>query len=429
MPDRRMCSEDELILQACRQRPDAGVLRGLIETRVVGWDSLVRTARRHRVAPLVLERLLALPLRSSARSSLQEVGRREIASVIHDNAVFRSELAVLLRALRARGIEPLLLKGLSLNFSGLRCMGDIDLMVPRPLVAEAVDAVLAVDGYRYRPMRRAGPDFADSLSGGLPEPEKRRVRSQLSWNNEFQLAHPARGVLLELHHAPFWIRNRAGSFVEDLGGLVRNTAVFWHGMRRDPSLDCSVLSPAHALLLSCLRNAVKQQPANNGFRLANLVDIDNLVAAGIAWEELLRDCLLLRLAPAVLFSLALARDLLETPVPPPVLRDLRAACTPGQRGALRIHRRCVASLGPSSPLHSTRYKAVSPWVFGGTLRQRLAWLFLVPLWLPSRSRMAMFSGLPRDSAWILGAYLANPVRWAWRLLGRGGMGRAAERRT
>ena len=297
-------------------------------------------------------------------------------------------------------------------------MGDIDLMVPRARIVDAIDAVLAMDGYRYRRMERDGPSVASAWSHGLPQAERHRVRRQLSWNNEFQLANPARGILLELHHVPFQVRNPDGRFMENVAGVQRCVHLFWQSRREDPSLGCAVLSSAHALLLSCLKNAVKQQPANDSFRLSNLVDIDNLAAAGIPWESLIRDCLLMRVAPPVLFSLTLARDLLGTAVPRRVLQELMTACTPGQLGALHVHRRCIVSLGASSVLHSIVYKAKSPWVFGGTIRQRLAWLFLVPVWLPSRSRMAIHFGLPKGSPWIVAAYLANPVRWARRFLGR-----------
>jgi hypothetical protein len=419
MAEQRLCLEDRLILQLCRNAPDYdSVLQG-IRQESVNWRRLVRTAQAHRLASLTLDRLLGLPLPPDARAALQGVGKREIVSVIHDNAVFKYVLACLLQKLRDAGIETILLKGLSLNFSGLRWMGDIDLMVPETRVTDAIDTLLSIDGCSYQRMGKDGPDAAVSCRQRLPATERHRVQAQLAWNNEFHLISSASGVLIELHHRLFQIRNPDGRFIENIEGVLRGTPLFWQYRRYDPALGCFTLSASHSLFLACLRNAIKQQPANDSFRLSNLVDIDNLVAAGIPWPLFLRDCLALETAPFILFSLTLVRKLLGTPIPPTVLQELTGACTSGQLHALSIHRRCVASLDLSSALYSKLYKAMSPFVFGGTFREKLQGFTFMPVWLPSRSQMALFYGLRKGSPVIALAYLANPVRWVHRILTRG----------
>jgi hypothetical protein len=413
----RLCLEDLLILQLCRSDPDYDSVLQMITGEAVSWGKLVKITRLHRVSALVLDRLLRLPLPDIARAVLQGEGRRRIASVIHDNLVFKSELTRILSKLRTGEIDVILLKGLSLNSSGLREMGDIDLMVPETQVADAIDRLLEIDGYCYRRMGKDGPDATAIFRQRLSEAERRRVHAQLSWNNEFQLFNSANAVLVELHHKVFQIRERDWGFLERIDGIIRGTPLFWQDRREDPELGCSVLSPVHSALLACLRNAIKHPPAGNAFRLSNLVDIDTLAAAGIPWPLFVRDCLWLEVAPFVLFSLTLARKLLDTPIPQWVLREIKAACTQRHLRALSIHRRCVVSLGPSSVLYSRLYKALSPWVFGGSFIQRLRWLFLIPEWLPSRARMTLFFGLPKDSPWMVLAYLMNPVRWILRLLG------------
>ena len=166
----------------------------------------------------------------------------------------------------------------------------------------------------------------------------------------------------------------------------------------------------------CLRNAIKHPPANDAFRLSNLVDIDYLVAGGIPWRQFLGDSARIRAAPFILFSLRLARSMLATPVPISVLRELKADCTPRQLEAISLHRRCLDSLRSSSILYSKLYRIRSPWAFGGTVAQRLRWLFLLPLWIPSRPQMAVFFGLRRDSPWLTLAYIVNPIRWMIRVL-------------
>jgi len=144
-------------------------------------------------------------------------------------------------------------------------MGDIDLMVCETQVADAVDALLEIDGYCYRRMGRDGPDEAVSFRHRLPETERRRVQAQLEWNNEFQLRNPSNGVLVELHHQLFRVRERDGRFTEKTGGVLRGTPLFWQDKRDDPALGCSILSAAHCALLACLRNAIKHSPANADF--------------------------------------------------------------------------------------------------------------------------------------------------------------------
>ena len=125
------------------------------------------------------------------------------------------------RAARTAISSAILLKGLSLNFSRLRSMGDIDLLVPPTQLAEAIDALLAVEGYRYRRMDRDGPDPGLIFEHRLPERERRQVQAHISWNNEFQLLNPASGVLVELHHTPLQIRNPDGRFIENVDGVLR----------------------------------------------------------------------------------------------------------------------------------------------------------------------------------------------------------------
>ena len=369
----RSCPEDRLILLVCRSSPDYGAVLRQLGDEPVRWRSLVQTARVHRVAPLVLDRLLGLELPPDARAALQEVGKREIASVTRDNAVFRSELRRVLAKLRADRLETILLKGLSLDVHGLRQMSDLDLMVPESRLADAIDALLSIDGYSYRRMRKDGPDEAVCFRQRLPSTERRRVQAELGWNNEFHLRNSANGVLVELHHRPFLIRNPDGRFVENTDGVARNTPLFWQHRQWDPVLGCFTLSAAHAVVLASLRTAIKQQPAGEGLRLCNLVDIDNLAAAGLPWPQVVRDCRTLAAAPFVLFSLALARRLLGTPVPPRCCGSLprrarRCSCArcPSTAGASSAWARAARST-PRSTGRKARSLSAAPCAtsFGG----------------------------------------------------------------
>jgi hypothetical protein len=406
----RWSPEDRVLLDLCSGK-SVSCFR-----RPPDWNRLLQTARQHRVAALALDRLLRLPLAASEKAALCGAVRKEIVSVLHDNTLFKAELHRLAACLRERGIDFILLKGLSLNYSGLRNMGDIDLLVLPERIVEAIEAILTIDGYRYRRMLKEGPDPRTSFEHRLSARERRKVRAHLAWNNEFQVHNPAIGVLIELHHTPFQIRNPDGRFLENLEGMKKNTWRFWEEKRFAPELSCHVPSPGHSLLLLCLRNSIKQRPSGNAFRLSNLVDVDNLAAGDIGWKDFVRDCSLFEVSPHALFSLELARRLLGTAVPPPVLRGLKARCTPKQLRAVRVHLRCVKSLRSCSILFSKLYETIRPGAFGGTFGERLRGLLLLSIWLPSRFRMAHFYGLSRDSPWMGLAYALNPARWVRRII-------------
>lgn len=412
----RWSPEERLILQLSGGSMDFRWIHADVSQSPFEWVRLHKTAQRQGVAALVLDRLLQIPLPASSKSFLQHAAKKEIVAVMHDNLVFKRELARILEPLHGRGIECILLKGLSLNYSQLRPMGDIDLMVPPDRLAEAIDAILVLDGYHFRRMQKEGPDFSRVYSGRLPERERRLVPRHISWNNEFQVFNPSLGVLVELHHAPLQIRNPDKRFMEDIQGVLDHLAQFWQEKRFDVELGCHVLAPEHSLLLMCLRNSIKQPPANSSFRLSNLVDISNLVGNGIDWRRFLQHCVQMRIAPHALFSLDLSQRLLGTPVPDSILRDLKTQCTSRQLRAVSLHRHCVTSLRSGSILYSKLYKAISPGAFGGTFMEQVKGVLFLQFWLPSRARMAGFYRLPLGSPWIALAYLANPVRWVRRIL-------------
>jgi hypothetical protein len=390
----------------------------LAEQKTFDWGYFLRTIRRHKVAALVLASLLDYPLPDALHRRLQRLATSEVSSVLHDNRVFRAEQARIAGSLRKNGIDCILLKGLSLDFSGVRYMGDIDLMVPEEKLMESIESVLSLDGYEYRPVGRDGNPAHAVCTESLPSFEKKRVLRQLPWNNEFQLIHPEQGVMVELHHRLIQSRNPWNRYSEIPRPVLDNTRMFWERRQFSPELDCSVLAPEHSLILMCPKNAIKHAPANDTFRLSVLVDLDNLVRRGIEWDSAQRDSVQLGAAPFVLFSLSLAKELVGAPIPRRVLEELKEQATPAQVRAMRIHRKCVNSLAASSILYSKLYQSVSPSVFGGSLGQRMYWRLFVPFWLPPRRKIAARYNLAPESRWIVLAYAINPLRWIYKTVSK-----------
>jgi hypothetical protein len=406
-----MRDEDALILELCKAAPAPGAVSAIAARRRVDWDRFLDLAEEHQVAPLVLERLLACPHPAVPRDDLAPLARERVAWTLMRNRIYGQELRRVVGALAGRGIPCILMKGFSLPDADLRTMGDLDFLI-RDADLERAMACLGAAGYAY---------VGHVLNRELSDRERRDLASQRSWNNQYQLYSEAAGVLLELHTNLF---ERERIFTVNLDALLDRVGDFWDGARPDDRLGCQVFGKEHLLLLMALHTAIKRSPANDTLRLRNLVDIDRLAAGAIGWENFLRAALAMRVAPFVLFALELARRLLGTQIPPGTLRALRRASTPAQAWLTQIHHRCVRSLGPSAPVAAALYRFLSPFVFQARLRDRLRWLFLVPVIAPPRWKMAQKFGIREDSRLIYATYVLNPLRWAWLLFkgGRGGRG-------
>jgi hypothetical protein len=149
-----------------------------------------------------------------------------------------------------------------------------------------------------------------------------------------------------------------------------------------------------------------------------LVDIAALTEGGVPWDSFVRECVEMQLASHALFSLSLARRLVDAPVPRHVLADLRESCSDVQRFLVRLHLRCVRSLDASSWLYRTLYHAVLPWSIPGAWGDRVAWMLGLPLWLPSRYRMAFLLSGSKGSLLPLIEWLLNPIRWTLEMIAR-----------
>ena len=408
--------EDQLIFRLCSKPVDPETIAGIVGQDRIDWDAFLGTIRRHKVAAPVLASLLGIPRLQSRLQFLQERARLEVRAVLHDNRVFRAELSRMVRRLKENNLDCVLLKGLSLDFSGLRYMGDIDLMVRQEDLIQAVDTILRIDGYAYRPADRDGASSKSILGHPLPRCEKRRILRQIPWNNEFQLIHGSRGVMVELHHRPFQPRNPQGHFSEIPMPVLEASPMFWARRRYSEELECAIPAPEHSLILMCLKNAVKHSPANGTFRLSVLTDIDHLVRGGVSWDRLQTDSEQLEAAPFVVFSLRQAKTLLGTPVPASVLHNLTALSTPGQIRAGRLHMRSLTSLRSTSVVYSKLYQSLRPSVYGGSLAQRLYWGSFLPFFLPTRRRIGGFFGLPQQSPLIPLVYAVNPLRWVYKVM-------------
>jgi len=137
---------DEALREACRDQDQ--------------WESVVRLAERHGLAPLLYDRI------ESAGGELPETQRRELRGLgfRHQGAcrIRTRALTEILAALADRDIQVLVLKGMALAHliyerPGLRPMSDIDILVSPDRLSDADRAIAALD-YQGGPASATLPD-------------------------------------------------------------------------------------------------------------------------------------------------------------------------------------------------------------------------------------------------------------------------------
>ena len=410
-----MTNEDRLILELCKSSASDDVIISLLRRENIDWSYFFHITAEQEVAPLVLSRLLEYPLPPGADDLLRTAAKREIVAAAVTRSTMLAELRRIRGALEREGIEFILLKGLSLDFSELRTMKDLDILVREDRYIEAIRALGTIDyefvgQYRTALMKRGETRMLLAAIGSpvLDEEKRGQVLSALRWNNHYPVFSAKTNLLVEIHSNLFESRRL---YTEQIDGVLENVALFWREKRYDSTLDCYTLSNEHALLLMGVHLAIKRSPANNMFVLKLACDIDGLIRRGIRWEHFIEAVSKMRVEPFILYALLQTQQLLATPLAGGWLRRLEKRCTKAQLLLIRIHLKCLRSLDSYRLVYSKVYTICKAFVFESRPEQRLRWIFLIPILFPSKRRMAAIFNIREDSPFLYLTYLINPFRW------------------
>lgn len=219
---------------------------------------------------------------------------------------YLQELDQVAAALHSRGIRVVALKNAGIARGLYRCpgcspMGDVDLLIA-PSHFRAAHAELLELGYEFKfrsPLESNDLGHAEASGGG--EYHRRLPSGETLW--------------LELQWRPVagrWIRPDQEPLADEL--LSRSLEI--EGTR------ARILAPEDNLLQVALHTAKHTYVRAPGFRLHT--DIDRILgSAAIDWDLFVYRALTAQVRTAVYFSLALARELLGTPVPLEALAALR----------------------------------------------------------------------------------------------------------
>jgi hypothetical protein len=284
--------EDELLLLLARGRLGTEVedrARSLLE-QGLSWSGILRRAWEQDVFPLLYRNLRRLGFPAVPPEVQMELEAAYRINALR-NTLLAEELVRVLTLLHGAGVPVVHLKGVALAEAlygdlTLRFCVDIDVLVPRQMVAQSLRLLLA-SGYRAEFTERF---FADLF---------------LQKDIEYALEREERGnsYMLELHWGILWGAPFDGDATEELWAEVRPKP-FW-------GVPAYALSPEWQLLFLSVHVSRHQW-----WGLKWLVDIHELCSqGGIDWQKLGAKARRLGWEDMLRITLSACRSLFSTPIP------------------------------------------------------------------------------------------------------------------
>ncbi len=312
----------------------------------------------HGVHGLVLWTLGCSDLRTGIGPAFRKALLELIPPLRRQSFLWDMELDRLLTQLGKRELLPVVLKGAALRFMVYtdpvqRQLGDLDLLLPRDRIDDAVETLQAC-GYASPYSEAADKDY-------------------FRHHFHIRLAHRL-GFVVEVH----WGLIRPDApFALDAGSFLRRSRIFQRPSGPEihvPSLEDMVLHAA-------------SQNLEDTFRLRRLVDIDRLIASSheFDWDYLEKSAKLGELQVVLALCLEFCEQLLGTPIPAGFTRMLRVS---------RLTRVHLALVQPVESLFSQQTNRPG----ASTIRN----LWLIAGW---RSRLKKVAQI------FVGA--EDPLKWIW----------------
>lgn len=317
------------------------------------WDLVIRQARRTRLLSRIAVQAEENGLTPDLAPKVVDILKGAAYAAAENRRMIMWEVACVRKALADVETPVILLKGAAYVAAALppaagRLAGDIDIMVPRPKLAE-VEAALVEHG--WRPIK-----FSDY--------DQRYYRK---WMHELPpLRHEERRTVIDLHHAILPPTSRLGPDTEKL--WRQSLDIPGTGMKMLGAQDMVLHSAAHLFQDGDLAFAIRD--------LVDLVDLfDHFGGAPGFWETLAARAAAHELQRPLYYALRFGKDLLDLAVPDNVERAIAAAAPVGPIAGLmdRLIPRVLLPDHPDSP-SGIRARAVS------LLYLRSHWLRMPP-WL------------------------------------------------
>ena len=290
-----------LLLGVLHQDPgrlDRGALAALSEQK---WEDLIALAAEQRVCALFYHKLRALGcedlIHEEPRQTLKRLYLASAARILRYLAAFQR----IVGAFNATGIPVIPLKGIYLVHTvyeqpGLREMNDLDLMVPKPRLAEAVEI-----------LRRLGYEgmtpFSIEVDTAIAHHLTRLIKEG--------------GCAVELH----WTLTKPGIYYSiDVAELWERVVPAQIG-----GMEVLGLSPEDLLLHLCLHTSYQHQFAFGLRPFCDIAQVIELYKGSLDWVTLQERARRWNWQRGVYLALLVAQHLLGAAVPAETLAALRPA--------------------------------------------------------------------------------------------------------
>lgn len=389
--------EDRLIVELLKKTPDNALINDLLCDVKFNYNYFFEMISRHLVEAEVLTMLLKHKLPGDLKSTAAGKLKKSTMAMVGNNLLAKSEMRQIIKTFEKDGIASILMKGLSLDFTGLRTCRDLDILVRQQDLVRSIEPLKSL-GYFY---------VGDMLNHALSRKERRDITLQFSWNNQYQFFNQQKNLLLEIHTNLF---ERRKIYFDNLGTMLDRIDDIWQRKVFDKELGVYIFSLEDRLILMCMHAAIKRSFSNNTFILRNVLDVDRIIRKGVDWELFLTAAGDMKISHYIYFSLLLAKYFFASDIPDHVFDRLKSGCSGSELFLVRFHFKCFKNFKYNAPLHTTMFKIISAFVYNDNKRglevlKRIFRVFAIPRW-----KISDMTGIRHDSPAIVLGYIYNPFR-------------------
>lgn len=389
--------EDQLIVELLKKNPDESIIDAILQRTDFNYKYFYEMLSQHLIEAEVLSVLIKYIIPEHEKNHVSQKLKNSINMMLKSNLMMKLEMQSIVNKLKSNNIETVLMKGLSLDFTGLRVCRDLDILVRQGDLIQSIDILEDINYI----------NVSNELNQLLSKKEKEDIRLQFRWNNQYQLFNDNKNILLELHTNLF---ERDKAYYDNIGRMLDRIDDIWNRKVFSEKLGVHVFSNEDLLLLMCMHVAIKRNLSSNTFVLRSLFDVERLIRNGIDWSNFLAVSQQLNVSHYLYHSLILSKELFSSDIPEYVFDRLEELSGKIELMLAKYHFKCFKNLKYNSPFNSYIYKIRAAINFNNHNRTLKTIDVILDPVLPSRSRVAEMYGVPAHSPLMIACYIINPFR-------------------
>ena len=267
--------------------------------------------------------------------------------------------------LSSAGIKNCLMKGISLDIDNIpRDTNDLDLLVNEKDI-ERTDEIMLKAGFIFQGDKRKLKLRNEDLNGN--------ISSLKQWTNQFEYKKIHSDLLVEIHTHLFELKR---IFRFEMDKIWKYSDKLLEDSIYDNNLKCKKLRPTDNLWLMCLHNAFRRSVVNHQLALRYIIDMKNLILRNtIDWERLQQHAYSTETQGFTLFSLEMIEYFFPKTIQTDVIDTLYNNLKRKEQFFRKIQHGCLHSLYESSRLYTELYRFFLPFIYNGTVQNKLQSIF------------------------------------------------------